>query len=357
MAEQDQDQKTEAPSGKRLEDAREHGQLPISREVAIWVSLLGVLVVFGLSGPSMMRDLSDFLRVFLEPPHGMVVNEGTVQLLFYKSALKIGMITGVAFLLLMGALILGFMVQTGFFMSLELMQPDFERLLPSRGFKRLFSLNSIAELVKSLFKLLLLGGAAFAVLAPIAVQSPDFTGYPIPNFMTFLNDKILYLIEILLLVFCVIAIMDFFYTRFQYIRGLKMTKTEVKDEYRQQEGDPMIKARLRQIRVEKARRRMMSQVPKADVVITNPTHYAVALQYESTKMAAPVVVAKGINLIAERIREIAEENKVPLVSNPPLARALYSSVEIDDPIPTQHYRAVAEIISYVYKIKKKTLGL
>lgn len=357
MAEQDQDQKTEPPSGKRLDDAREHGQLPISREVAIWVSLLGVLVVFGLAAPPIMRDLSDFLRIFLESPHEIIVNEGTVQLLFYKSLVKVGMITGVAFLVLMAALIAGFMIQTGFFMSVELLQPDFERLLPSRGLNRLFSLNSVAELVKSLFKLVLLGGAAFAVLAPIAVKSPDFTGFPIPGFMAFLNDKILYLMEILLLVFCVIAIMDLFYTRFQYIRGLKMTKAEVKDEYRQQEGDPMIKARLRQIRVEKARRRMMSQVPKADVVITNPTHYAVALQYESSKMAAPVVVAKGINLIADRIREIAEENKVPLVSNPPLARALYSSVEIDDPIPTQHYRAVAEIISYVYKIKKKTLGL
>jgi flagellar biosynthetic protein FlhB len=135
-----------------------------------------------------------------------------------------------------------------------------------------------------------------------------------------------------------------------------MTKQEVKDEFKQQEGDPQIKMRLRNIRVEKARKRMMAKVPKADVVVTNPTHYAVALQYDNDEMAAPVVVAKGINLIAERIRKLAEEHKIPLVSNPPLARALYDTVELDQEIPTQHYRAVAQIISYVYKLKKKKMA-
>ncbi|MFA4995275.1 MAG: flagellar biosynthesis protein FlhB [Bdellovibrionales bacterium] len=357
MAEQqDQDQKTEQPSGKRLDEAREHGQLPVSREVAMWVSLLGVLIVLALATPKMMVDLSSFLRVFLESPHEIVVNEGTVQMLFFESLTRVALITGVAFLLMVAALIVGFMIQTGFFMSLELMVPDFERLLPSRGFKRLFSLTSLVDLGKSFGKLVILGSVAYIVLVPIAIKSPDFTGFPIEIFLVFLHDKVLYLIEMLLLVFLVIAVLDLLYTRFQYIRGLKMTKAEVKDEYRQQEGDPMVKARLRQIRIEKARRRMMAQVPKADVVITNPTHYAVALQYEADVMTAPVVVAKGINLIADRIREIAEENKIPLVSNPPLARALYTSVEIDDPIPNDHYRAVAEIISYVYKLKKKTVS-
>jgi flagellar biosynthetic protein FlhB len=157
----------------------------------------------------------------------------------------------------------------------------------------------------------------------------------------------------LLLVFTVIAAADLFYTRWKYIHDLRMTKTEVKDEHKQQEGDPMIKGRLRQLRSEKARKRMMSAVPKADVIITNPTHYAVALQYDNRKMQAPVVIAKGINLIAERIRAIAEENRIPLVSNPPLSRALYETVEIDQSIPAQHYRAVAEVISYVYKLRKR----
>jgi flagellar biosynthetic protein FlhB len=353
MADQDQESKTEAPSGKRLDEAREHGQLPVSREVAMWVALLGTLLVLWLVVPGMTRQFAEFLRVFFESPHEIALDEGSLQTLFFQVFSQCALIAGIAFLLLMSAIILGFMMQTGFFFSLDLLVPDFERLTPSRGLQRLFSLSSLVELGKSLGKLVFLGGTAFLVLAPIAVQSPDFTGFPISVFLAFLHKKVIHLIEMLLLVFFVIAILDLFYTRFQYIRGLRMTKAEVKDEYRQQEGDPMIKGRIRQLRVEKARKRMMAQVPKADVVITNPTHYAVALQYDAGKMSAPTVIAKGINLIAQRIREIAEENKIPLVSNPPLARALYGTVEVDQQIPTQHYRAVAEIISYVYKLKKR----
>ncbi len=355
MAEQDQDQdqKTEPPSSKRLDEAREHGQVPVSREVAAWVSLLGALVVIGLAVPTMAEQLSLFLRKFFEAPHEFVINESSVQILFSHTLAQIALMTGVAFMLLLGAIVAGYMVQTGFFMSLDLLMPDPSRLSPMRGLKKLFSLTSLVELGKSLGKMVLLGGIAFIVLAPIAVMTPDLAGVPIGQIMGFLHTKIVHLIEMLLLVFAVIAAIDLFYVRFQYIRGLRMSKSEVKDEYRQQEGDPMIKARLRQIRLEKSRKRMMAHVPKADVVITNPSHYAVALQYDSAKTLAPVVVAKGINLIALRIREIAEEHKVPIVSNPPLARALYASVEIDQQIPAEHYRAVAEIISYVYKLKKR----
>jgi flagellar biosynthetic protein FlhB len=208
-------------------------------------------------------------------------------------------------------------------------------------------------LAKSAGKLIFLGGIAFTVMAPIAVESPSYTGLPLERILIFLEGKITHLIVMLLLAFTAIAALDLFYTRYSYMKNLRMTKVEVKDEFKQQEGDPAIKGRLRQLRVEKARKRMMAQVPKADVVITNPTHYAVALQYDSGKMSAPVVLAKGINLIAERIRAVAEENRVPLVSNPPLARALHDSVEIDQVIPGQYYRAVAEIISYVYKLRKR----
>ena len=352
MAEQDQDQKTEDPTSKRLEESREHGQVPVSREVAMWVSLLGVLAMIGLVVPSMMREMAVFLRGFLETPD-ISLDESSVQTLFLHIFLQIGMISGVAFLLMMAAIIAGFMLQTGFFFSLELMSPDFMRLMPSRGLKRLFSLSSLVEFGKSLGKLAFLGGLAYVVLKPIALASPSFTGFPIEDILAFLYKNVMHLIEMLLLAFTGIAALDLFYTRFQYIRNLRMTKVEVKDEFKQQEGDPMIKSRLRQMRLERARKRMMSQVPKADVIITNPTHYAIALQYDTNKMAAPVVVAKGINLIADRIRGIAEENKIPMVSNPPLARALYDTVEVDEQIPAQHYRAVAEVISYVYKLKKR----
>jgi len=350
--EQDEDQKTEAPTSKRLEQAREHGQLPISREAAMWVSFLGIVAVMGFVAPSMMRELALYLKGFLEAPD-IALDESGVQTLFLQVFLKVGLICGIAFLLMVGAIVAGFMMQTGFFYSLDLLVPDFTKVMPSHGLKRLFSLSALVELAKSLCKLAILGGLAYAILKPIALMSPQYSGFPVENLLAFLHKNLMHMIEVLLLAFTIIAALDLFYTRFQYTRNLRMTKVEVKDEYKQQEGDPMIKARLRQIRLDRTRRRMMAQVPKADVVITNPTHYAVALQYDMKKMAAPVVVAKGINLIATRIREIADEHDVPLVSNPPLARALHDTVELDQPIPTQHYRAVAEVISYVYKLKKR----
>jgi len=349
----DQDQKTEAPSGKRLDEAREHGQVPVSREAATWVSMLGSLVVIGWIVPPMMGRMGEFLHGLIEGVPNWTLDENNIQALFYQIAGQVGMICGIAFLLLMAAAIGGVMMQTGFFFALDLMTPDFARLAPSRGLKRLFSTHSLMDLAKGMGKLLFLGFIAFSVLMPVALESPGFTGMAFDGILMFLHKQMLHLLEMLLLAFTAIAAADLFFVRWQYIRNLRMTKVEVKDERKQQEGDPMIKSRLRQLRVEKARKRMMSQVPKADVVITNPTHYAIALQYNSSKMAAPIVLAKGINLIAERIRDLAEEHHIPLVSNPPLARALHDTVEVDQQIPTQHYRAVAEIISYVYKLKKR----
>ncbi|MDR3424835.1 MAG: flagellar biosynthesis protein FlhB [Alphaproteobacteria bacterium] len=352
-SEDDKEDKTEAPSGKRLDDARERGQIPVSRETAMWVELLGVLVVVALVIPPMMRQMADYLRGFIEEAHTFQLDENNVQPLFFQIFGRITLITGVAFGLMVAAVVAGYMIQTGFFYSLELLAPDFSRLLPTNGLKRLFSTDSLVNLGKSFGKLAFLGGIAYAVLKPVAVEAPGYTGLPIEAMLLFLHKKVVHLIEMLLVVFTAIAAVDLFWTRFQYTRNLRMTKVEVKDERKEQEGDPMIKGRLRQMRIERARKRMMAQVPKADVVITNPTHYAVALQYDAKQMAAPVVVAKGINLIAERIREIAEEHRIPLVSNPPLARALHDSVEVDQQIPNQHYRAVAEVISYVYKLRKR----
>ena len=353
MAEQDQDQKTEAPTGKRLDEAREHGQVPVSRETALWVSLLGVLMIVALVAPIMARQLADYLRGFIEQAHVFQISDNDIQPLFLQVFGHVGMIAGVAFLLMIAAIVAGVMLQTGFFFALDLMTPDFARLMPSQGIKRVFSLNALVDLGKSFGKLVLLGFVAYTVLFPIALQAPDFSGLPLEAMLAFLHQNLVHLIEMLLLTFTVIAGSDLFYQRFQYIRNLRMTKAEIKDERKQQEGDPMIKSRLRQMRIERARKRMMSQVPKADVVITNPTHYAVALKYDTAKMAAPIVIAKGINLIAERIRALAEEHRIPLVSNPPLARTLHDTVEVDQQIPTQHYRAVAEVISYVYKLKRR----
>ncbi|MGE3623500.1 MAG: flagellar biosynthesis protein FlhB [Bdellovibrionales bacterium] len=353
MAEEDQDQKTEAPTGKRLSEAREKGQLPVSRETTAWVLFLGVLISVAWLVPMTAERLVPTLRVFLEMPHAISLDGHGLQVVMTKTIVQIGLATVLIFALLAAMAILGTMLQTGFFASAESIQPNIERLSPMAGLKRIFSTVALVELGKSFAKLVVIGAVVFFVLKPVISELPGFDGHDMIHVLMFLHKESVHLIIWILVVFAFIAVIDLLYQRHTYFKGLRMTKAEVKDEFKQQEGDPMIKSRLRQIRLEKARKRMMAQVPKADVVLTNPTHYAVALQYDGAKMAAPVVLAKGIDRVAERIREVALENKIPLVSNPPLTRALYDTVDIDEAIPTQHYRAVAEIISYVYRLKKR----
>jgi flagellar biosynthetic protein FlhB len=229
------------------------------------------------------------------------------------------------------------------------------RLNPAAGFKRLFSINALFELGKSILKFIFLGTVSYFALAPVLDQVLLYSDRPLMDMVEYLHGQSVHLVSRLLIAFAFIAVIDLLYRRHEYFQNLKMTKTEVKDEYKQQEGDPAVKARLRQLRLEKSRKRMMAQVPKADVVITNPTHYAVALQYDSEKFGAPILIAKGINTVALKIREIAEESQVTIVSNPPLARVLHDTVEIDHQIPSDQYKAVAEIISYVYKLKKRSI--
>ncbi len=355
MSEEEDDQKTEQPTGKRLGEARDEGKLPISREVSYWASFLGILIVVAWLGPGMSSQLFGSLRIFIESPHQFVVDDFGLQTILMDVTIKVLLATALIFLIMVFFIVAGYMVQTGFYASTSLITPSFEKLNFVAGFKKIFSVSSLVELVKSFGKLVIIGTAVFFTLWPLVVDLPAFTGRSLMDSIAFLHKQAVHLIIVIMMIYGAIALGDLVYQRYAYIKGLKMTKQEVKDEYKQQEGDPIIKGRLRQIRQEKARKRMMANVPKADVIITNPTHYAVALKYDSGKTTAPVVLAKGVDRVAERIRELAEENKITLVSNPPLARVLYETVEIDKEIPSQHYRAVAEVISYVYKLKKKKI--
>ncbi len=355
MAEQDQDQKTEEPTQKRLDEAREEGQLPISREMATWWLFISILLVIAWVVPDMGGKLVGSLRPFIEMPHAISLEGNGIQYALANVVGKAGLATIVVFCLLGASVIIGTMVQTGFYFNPANIKFHPDRLNPWAGIKRLFSSQAVAELVKSFMKLVVVGFMAFFVLWPLFNKMPVLVGTDLVRILGFLHRQVIYLIVIIMLVVTVIAVADLIYQRMRYFKNLRMTKQEVRDEYKQMEGDPMVKSRLRAIRLERARRRMMASVPKADVVVTNPTHYAVALQYDPKGMAAPKVVAKGINLIANRIREVAEANDVPLVSNPPLARALYDTVEVDDIIAPEHYRAVAEVISFVYKLKKKKI--
>ena len=350
MAEEDQDQKTEDPTGKRLGEARDRGQLPISREISAWV-----LFVVAWLGPPMTVRLIEIMKAFIQMPHTLQLDSHNLQTLLLDTVMQVAMATGLIFVLLLAAAVFGVMSQTGLYYSLELIKPDIGRLNPINGFSKLFSVSSVVELGKSIAKLVVLGGMVSLTLWPVINEVPHLTGLPLMELMAYLYHQAVHLILVILVIFLAIALSDLVYQRFQYIKSLRMTKSEVKDEYKQQEGDPLIKGRLRQIRMEKARKRMMAQVPKADVIVTNPTHYSVALQYDNNKNAAPVVIAKGIDMVALRIREVGEEHKITMISNPPLARTLYDTVDLDKEIPTNLYKAVAEVISYVYKLKKKKI--
>lgn len=353
MVESDKDQKTEEATGKRLNDAREQGQLAISREMATWVMFVSALVVIAWFGPNLGNGLTVSLRVFLERPDQLSLEAGGLQDVMLGVMSSVILQAFLLFGLFWVASILGTMVQSGFYINPNNIKFDIGKLMPGAGLKRMFSLNSVVELLKAFAKMVVMGYIAYRVLKPVEKELPKFVDMPLLESLAFLHSEILYVVMILMIIITFIAIADILYVRYSYFKSLRMTRQEVKDEHKQLEGDPLIKSRLRRLRIEKARQRMMSKVPKADVVITNPTHYAVALQYERGVMAAPVVVAKGIDFLATRIRNLAEESEVPLVSNPPLARALYDTVDLDEPITPEHYRAVAEVISYVYKLKQK----
>jgi flagellar biosynthetic protein FlhB len=354
MAEDNDDsQKTEDPTAKKLSEAREQGNLPLSRDVSMWMLLLGVVMLVAFFLPMVIGQITAPLQaIFAKAGEIEVSSDNLGQVLSeIFGGLVFPMLAILGFLVIMG--IVGWVAQTGPFFSMQnLTRLKWERLNPVEGFKRLFSANSLFELAKGVAKITIIGWVAYALLKPAFLNTDSLTGLDNIGLIAATHDLTTRVLFAIFLVFTAIALMDLVYQRFVYFKNLKMTRTEVREEYRQTEGDPHVKQRLKQIRAEKARKRMMAAVPQADVVITNPTHFAIALKYRPGEMPAPVVLAKGQDFIALKIREVAEEHKIPLVSNPPLARALYATVEIDEEIPPQHYRAVAEIISYVFRLRK-----
>jgi flagellar biosynthetic protein FlhB len=256
-------------------------------------------------------------------------------------------------LLFVGAALASSLVQNGLVISAEPLKPKWEKLSPISGAKRIFSLKSFVEFVKGLFKISLIGAAAVVLLWPEAALVIQTTGIEIIGTVVILQDLTLKLLIGVAALMMVIALLDLVYQRFEHQKQLRMSRKDLQDEYKQTEGDPHVKARLRGLRAERARRRMMADVPDATVVITNPTHFAVALLYQQDGMSAPKAVAKGLDLVALRIREVAEAHQVPIVENPPLARALFAAVDLGEEIPPEQYRAVAEVIGYVMRLHSR----
>jgi flagellar biosynthetic protein FlhB len=312
------------------------------------------LIIIALT-PRMSRETVDALRVFIYDPHLHAMDEGNLGQMMKNLLKALLAILIVPFILLVFAAAAGSLIQNPFHISLDPITPKWEKVSPIKGLGRLFSMRSIMEFLKGLIKITIIGIISYHSVKDEVIKLEQLPAYEMAELLRIIKTLIVRMLIGICIALFFIAILDYLYQRFEYRKNLRMSKQEIKDEYKQQEGDPHVKQRIRSIRMERARKRMMAAVPTADVVLTNPTHYAVALKYDMEKMKAPVVVAKGADRIALKIREIAEENKVPIVRNPPLARALHDNVDIDKEIPYEHYKAVAEVISYIFKMKGKMM--
>jgi flagellar biosynthetic protein FlhB len=356
MAEDDDEaSKTEDPTGKKLGDAREKGNVPQSQEAKTWFALLGGLVVVSGFLPAAVRDLSRALVGYLERAGTTPLDAAKAGGILADSVLKALLTVALPLAVLSFIGISGTLLQTGWLVAWERVKPNIAKLNPLPNLQRMFSAQNAIELGKSLIKFLIVAVIVYIVGRPLIDGIEHYAGLALEQVLRESQDFAVKLYTGVTVVMMIIAGLDFLWQRYSFTKKMRMTKQEVKDEFKQQEGDPVVKGRIKSLRFQKARQRMMANVPKADVVVTNPTHYAIALKYDPASMAAPMMLAKGTDHLAKKIREIAEQHDIPLVSNPPLARALYATVEVDQEIPPEHYKAMAEIISFVFKLKRRTV--
>ena len=351
--EKDDDQKTEEPSEKRLEDAQKEGQAVVSKEVIHWVMLAACATVLLVVVPSSAKKIAKTILPLISMPHEMLFEASAINHLIFSLFGNVLLILAVPLSILMIAPLAAGIAQVGNSFSFSVLAPKFDRISPAKGFGRIFSQKALVEIIKSLLKIAVLGTALFFTFKSQLYHIEAWITLSLVELHTILQDLIWEIFLIFLIVLSFIAGVDYLFQRYDFKKQLKMTKQEVKEEHKESEGDPHIRQKLRQLRQERAKKRMMSAIPTATAIITNPTHYAVAILWDQSAMAAPRVVAKGKDHIALKIRDIATKNKVPIVENPPLARSLFENIEIEQEIQPQHYKAVANIIHLVAKIKQR----
>lgn len=352
-------EKTEEPTGKKLSDARKEGQVAKSKEIANAFGILALFIILKVYvGTIGTRFIESFHVVYGQIPELVKMYNGNLSVASLQVLLRsmmLRLLTIIAPVLLIGLMVAVIcdIVQVKWRPTTKPIKPKFSKLSPVKGFARIFSPNSLVELLKSLLKLVVIGYVVYSYLKGRVGQI--FLLYDIT-----LNQAIGLIGEIAIdlgiriaMVYMVIAFLDFWYQKWKFRQDMKMTKQEVKDEYKNQEGDPQVKAKQKQRMREASMRRMMSQLPEADVVITNPTHYAVAIKYDPEKYDAPYVLAKGEDYLAQKIKDVAREHEIEIVENKPLARMLYANVEIGGLIPPEFYQAVAEVLAFVYHLKGK----
>lgn len=346
----EQSSKTEDPSHKKLEDAHKKGDVAKSQEVVTWFMLLGSALIFATMAPGVASSLMESLKELIASADTYDLSGTGFATFATGMTYKIIGTVMTPLLILSGCGIAANLIQHKPLLSAEPITPKFSKVSPLAGAKRLFSSESLVNFIKGLLKISIVGTVLFMAVWPERDRLDTMmTADPLIILADFQEIGIKIFTSTLIVV-TLIALADYVYVRQKWWKKQMMTVQETRDEYKQQEGDPKVKGRIRQLRQDRSRKRMMAAVPDATVVITNPTHFAVALKYDRS-MGAPKCVAKGADAIALRIREVAKENNVSIVENPPLARALYASVEIDQTIPTEHFKAVAEVIGFVMRLK------
>src|SRR3984957_7976520 len=352
--EDDGSERTEDPTQKRLDDAHERGDVAKSQEVNTWFMIAGATLV--------LSSFSGSIGGIQMPLRNLIANSWMIHtdgpsLLRLAQGIEYTLIAalGVPLLLLALSAIAGNMLQHRLVWSGESLKPSFSKISPASGAKRIFGKQAAANFAKGLFKLIALGAVMTAILWPERFRLETMVTFEPSVIMGIIITMTLKLLGAVVAMLAAVAIADYFFQYRQWYERQKMSLQEMKQEFKQSEGDPHIKGKIRQLRQARMKKRMMTAVPKASVIITNPTHYSVALSYERG-MPAPICVAKGVDLIALKIREIAGEHNIPIVENVPLARALYANVEIDEEIPVEHYHAVAEIIGYVMGLRRGLSG-
>ncbi len=349
-------EKTEEPTAKKIEDSRKEGQVAKSKEISVALSLLAIFlclkVFMGFLGERFIGVFGSTWEIIPETAKG-AFNSVTVWQIMLDTILEITIICLPFFIIGFVVAFLSQTIQFKWMITSKTLQPKLSKMNPINGFKRMFSKQSLFELVMSILKIACIGAISWSVIKDNTKVLLTLYDITIEDSLGILFDLIMDLGIKISIVYLILGLADFVFQKMKHKKDLMMSKQEVKDEYKNQEGDPKVKSQQRQRMQQASRRRMMQSIPEADVVITNPTHFAVALKYDNTISQAPVVTAKGVDYLALKIKEIAKENDVEIVENKPLARMLYSNVEIGNEIPSELYQSVAEVLAYVYGLKNK----
>jgi len=346
-------ERTEKATPKKREDARKKGQIARGAELPAALSFMGALVVVKFLGEELFHQVAYRLQdVAYSITNFRPMTDADVAILMFDGGKFFALLTLPIIAVGFVGIVAGNFAQGGLSFSPEALTPKTEKFSPAKNIKRVFGLDSVVNLAKSTIKLAVIAAVSYGVLIPVIENAPSFLNAPIGTVAIRLGETIYSLAIRCGIVFIVLAAADYGYAFYKHEKSLRMSKQDIRDEYKQQEGDPMMKGQRRRAARSLAQRRSIADVPTASVVITNPTHYAVALRYDRENDAAPILVAKGADMIAAKIREIARENDIPLIENPPLARALYKSVEPKQMIPVEFFAAVAEVLAYVFRQKQ-----